>query len=914
MSLSVSQEELQNSVFLIDGSALAYRSHFAMARSNLSSPSGLPTGAVYGFTAEIKRILDRVGPRWIAVVMDTAAPTFRHEQYPEYKATREKMPDELVEQLPWIKDVTRALGIPVLELDGYEADDIMGTLARKAEAAGQRVFLVTGDKDFMQLVSDKVLIYNIMKRNVELEIQGVEAVEDKFGVTPDRVVDVLGLMGDSSDNVPGIRGIGEKTAKRLIGQHGSMESLLDSPGESLSPKLKESLVSGREVGLLSKQLVTIDVDVPVDTELADLLHEGPDKPEAFQLFTDLGFRTFAAEMKERTEAADVASAYKIVRTEEELDSLIKRMSEADLYAVDTETTSLKWREARIVGVSFSEAAGEAWYVPLNAAPPLLADAPSDWRGKAVLERLRPLLEDPRPTKCGQNVKYDIMVLRRSGIRMAGVRADTMIAAYLLEPHQRERNLDALALRHFDHVKIKTEELIGKGKNQLTMDLLPVDDVGTYACEDADFTWRLADLFLKRMKDEDLLGLHDEVEIPLVGVLADMEEAGVRVDRDQLKQMAKELQKQADAVEEEVRQLAGDDQLNVNSPRQLGEVLFDKLKVHEELGYKPKKTKTGWATGQAVLEALGAHPLPALILKYRAVTKLLSTYVNPLPNMVDEEDGRIHASFNQTIAATGRLSSSDPNLQNIPVRTDAGRRIRRAFLPTADDWVLLAADYSQVELRIMAHLSEDERLIAAFKAGADIHSDTAARIFGVDPDAVDPTMRSRSKAINFGILYGMGPHRLAQETGLSRDEAKEFIDRYFDAFPSVRGFVEGLKEFARENGYARTIMDRRRPIPDINSSNGMLRSQAENMAVNTPIQGSAADILKVAMARVARELSGAGLEAKMILTVHDELVIDTPETEVDQVRSIVVAEMEGAATLKVPLKVDVGVGKDWLEAH
>ncbi|NRA95429.1 MAG: DNA polymerase I [Planctomycetes bacterium] len=914
MPETVSKEDLQDSLFLLDGSALAYRSHFAMARSNLSSGDGLPTGATFGFTMELKRILDRVKPRWIALVMDTAAPTFRHRQFPDYKATREKMPDDLVEQLPWIKDATRALGVPLLELDGYEADDIMGTLARRAESDGKRVFLVSGDKDFMQLVSDKVLIYNIMKRNVDLEIQGATEVQEKFGVTPDRVIDVLGLMGDSSDNVPGIPGIGEKTAKKLIVKYGSMDALLENPGEDISPKIRDALRENREIGLLSKQLVTIDVEVPIDTTLDDLEYAGPDRKFGQELFAKLGFRPLVEEMKERTEIADVSSDYHIVRTIGELDALIERMSAAPLYAVDTETTSLKWREARVVGVSFADAPGQAWYVPMNLDPPIIEDTFGAWRGEAVLEHLRPLLEDPRPAKCGQNVKYDMMVLRGAGIRMAGIRTDSMIAAYLLEPQLRERNLDALSLRHFDHLKIKTEELIGKGKNQLTMDLLPVDDVGIYACEDADFTWRLADSFLGRMEAEGLLPLHDEIEMPLVGVLCDMEEAGVRVDRDLLKQMAKGLQKQADGLEKRIREIAEDDNLNVNSPRQLGELLFERLKVHQDIGYKPKKTKTGWATGQEVLEALSEHPLPKLILEYRSFTKLLSTYINALPLLVDEEDGRIHTSFNQAIAATGRLSSSDPNLQNIPIRTETGRKIREAFLPSRDGCILLAADYSQVELRIMAHLSGDENLIQAFRGGADIHADTASRIFGVDPAEVDVTMRSRSKAINFGILYGMGPQRLARETGLTLEEAKTFITRYFDAFPAIKGFIDGLKDFTRSEGYAQTIMKRKRPLPDINSSNGMLRSQAENMAVNTPIQGSAADILKIAMVRVARRLKDGGFEARMILTVHDELVLDLPDAELEPVQALVVEEMEGAADLSVPLKVHVGVGANWLEAH
>jgi DNA polymerase-1 len=913
MPYQASPEELANSLFLVDGSALAYRSHFAMAASNLSSPGGVPTGATYGFTMELKRLLDKVGPRYVAVVMDTSAPTFRHAAYPAYKATRQKMPPDLVEQIPWLKEASRALGIPVLELDGYEADDIMGTLAIQAAAQEVSVFLVTGDKDFMQLLSDRVRMYNIMKPNVELLIQGPQDVEEKFGVTPDHVIDVLALMGDSSDNVPGVPGIGEKTAKKLIQKHGTLEKLLADPGEDISPRLRKSLEEHGEQGRLSKRLVTIDTHVPVNVRIEDLAWTGPDKVRGYDLFSRLGFRALAAEMAEAPTTA-VDARYEIVRDETTLRRLIEHLEAAPLFAVDTETTGLNARRARLVGCSFSCEDGKAWYVPLNLDPPVVKDPPGTPRGTGVVDALRPLLENPAHRKAGQNVKYDLLILRGVGIALQGVETDTMIAAYLLEPHERERSLDALTLRHFRHVKIKTEELIGKGKDQLTMDLLPVDDVGEYACEDADFTYRLAHRFLDRLDREDLRKLHDEVELPLIEVLADMEETGVRVDREKLRSMARGLEGQVNDLEERIREMAGGIRFNVNSPRQLGEVLFDQLEIHKACGFKPKKTQTGWATGQNVLEALSSHPLPALILEHRSLSKLLNTYVSILPGLVDPEDNRIHASFNQTVAATGRLSSSDPNLQNIPIRTEAGRRIREAFIPTDDDSVLLSADYSQVELRIMAHLSEDESLILAFKEGADIHRDTASRVFGIPRDEVDATMRGRAKAINFGILYGMGAQRLSQDTGLSRAEAKAFIERYFAAFPAVRGFLQNLKDEARREGFARTILGRRRPIPDINSSSGMLRSQAENMAVNTPIQGSAADILKVAMARTWRQLRDPDLKTRMILTVHDELVFDVPKVELDRVMTLVRSTMEGAYPLRVPLVVDMGFGRNWLEAH
>ncbi|MAG55807.1 MAG: DNA polymerase I [Planctomycetes bacterium] len=918
MPETIPAEELQQSLFLLDGSALAYRSHFAMARSNLSSADGVPTGATYGFASEVKRIIDNVSPKWFAVVMDTKAKTFRHELFEDYKGTRQKTPDELVEQLPYIKDAARVLGVPVLELDGFEADDIIGTLARRAEADDLNVFIVSGDKDFMQIVSPRVRLYNIMKPNVELVIQGLEDVREKFGVDPDRVVDVLGLMGDSSDNVPGVKGIGEKGAKKLIVEHGSMEELFANPSENLSPSVRKKLEEGEEQGLLSKRLVTIDTNVPIDVTVQELLYGGPDVAAAIPFFRKLGFRNFVEAMSEVADGPvddDVETTYTVVKTGDELEVLLSRLNDAPLYSVDTETTSLNPREARLVGFSFSMQTGEAFYVPTLADPPVVEDPPMTARGTGVIDALRPLLEDARPAKCGQNAKYDMAVMRTHGIRMRGLLTDTMIAAYLLEPHQRERGLDALSLRHFNYVKIKTVDLIGKGKDQLTMDLLPVEDVGHYACEDADFTFRLAERFLPRLEAAGLRKLHDEVEIPLVDVLADMEATGVRVDRRQLKDMAKVLQKQADALEQKIRDLAGDQSLNVMSPRQLGILLFETLEIHKESGYKPKKTKTGWGTSQAVLEALAEdHDLPRLVLEYRSLVKLLGTYIVPLPGLVDPEDGRIHASFNQTVAATGRLSSSDPNLQNVPIRTELGKKIREAFKPSGDDSVLLAADYSQVELRIMAHLSQDETMIQAFQNDVDIHADTAARVFGLESKDVDATIRGRAKAINFGILYGMGPLRLSRETGLTMDEARTFIKRYFDTFPAIQDFLSGLKDFTRQEGYAQTILGRRRPIPDINSSNGMLRSQAENMAVNTPIQGSAADLLKVAMCRIWRELGVRGLRSKMILTVHDELVFDVPNEELDRVQSLVRDLMEHAFPLDVPLKVDIGVGSNWLEAH
>lgn len=914
MSSPDPEKLFSESLFLLDGSALAYRAHFAMARSGLSNSQGVPTGATFGFASELKRLLERVNPKYVAVVMDTAEPTFRHRAFPEYKATRDKMPDELAEQLPVIKDVCKALGVPVLEKHGFEADDIMGTLARQAEAQHVPVFLVTGDKDFLQLVTDRVFVYNSLKKQEGVSILGPAEVTEQFGVSPARVVDVLGLMGDSSDNVPGVPGIGAKNAKKLITEHGTIESLLSLGGEDLAPGIRKALESHRDLALLSKRLVTIDTNVSLDVSLQDLEYTGPVPEQAAALFTRLNFRTLAAEMAALTPSAGKPPVrYHVIRTAEELDRMLAVIEAAELVAVDTETTGLDPRSSRIVGFSFSVEDGEAYYAPLNGTPPVVEDPPGSERGQGVVDRLRPFLEAAKGRLCGQNVKYDLLLMRNHGIRMPLPCIDTMIAAYLLEPHERERNLDALALRHFGHVKIKTQSLIGTGKNQITMDLLPVEDVGEYACEDADFTRRLAVLFLRRLDESGLRHLHDTIEIPLIPVLADMESHGVRVDKDILRAMSKSMEAEVRDLEVRIHEMAGEP-FNINSPKQLGEILFQKLQVHEKTGYKPKRTATGFATGQEVLEALDSHPLPKLILQYRSLAKLLGTYIKPLPQLVDESDGRIHTSFNQTVAATGRLSSSDPNLQNIPIRTEAGKRIREAFLPCRNDHVLLSADYSQVELRIMAHMSGDSAMLDAFQRGEDIHRNTASKVFGVPNDRVDSSMRARAKAINFGILYGMGANRLARETGMEPREAREFIDRYFEAFPAVRGFVEGLKEKARKNGYAETLHGRRRPIPDINSSNSMLKNAAENMAVNTPIQGTAADILKIAMVAIHRELKDRKLRGQMILTVHDEIVLDVPEAELDDAKELVRAAMEGAASLRVPLKVDLGTGKNWLLAH
>jgi DNA polymerase-1 len=901
---------------LLDGAALAYRAYHALLRSNMSAPDGKPVAAVFGVASEIQRLLSALTPTHAALVFDTPHPTFRHERYPQYKAHRSPMPDALAEQLPRIKEAAQAMGFPLVEMPGFEADDLIGTLAREAEVAGMDTVILTPDKDMLQLVTERTTVWRPARQGeepVRLDPKGVLAF---FGVPPSGVVDVLALMGDTSDNIPGVSGIGEKGAVRLIQNSGSLQALLDSPPADLSPKVRQALVTERSAAELSRELATIARDAPLPRSLESLAFH-VDAAAAASFFSSLGFRTLSQHYaaKSTSASAPLASAtqWTIVRDLATLEALLVELANAELYSVDTETTGLNTRSVDIVGMSFATAPGRAFYVPLNLDPPLLPDLPGTRQGSAVLERFRAVLEDPRPRKCGQNAKYDLLVFRHHGIRLRGLRLDTMVASYLIEPEQRERNLDALTLRHFQHVKIKTSTLIGDGASLMTMAQAPVEEVGRYACEDADFTLRLALKFEPLLRTQPLQQLHEDMELPLVQVLADIEDFGIRVERQVLDDLQVELRREVKAFEGRIHALAGE-AFNCNSPRQLGAILFDKLKVHELAGIKPKKTTTGYATHQEVLESLGdVHELPRLVLEYRSLAKLLGTYVETLPALV-QEDGRIHASFHQTVAITGRLSSSDPNLQNIPIRSATGRRIREAFIPTDKDGVLISADYSQVELRILAHMSGDEALATAFKAGLDIHRDTAARIFGLAPDAVDSVQRSRAKAINFGILYGMGARRLARETGLSLKEAQDFIQRYFAVFPAVRGFIEGLKASARNRGYAETLLGRRRPLPELAGSDPMLRAFAENMAVNTPIQGTAADILKLAMIRLHRALESGGWRSRMVLTVHDELVLDAPADEAERVAELTRSEMQAAFPLSVPLVVEVGRGASWASAH
>jgi len=901
-------------LFLVDGTAFAYRSFFAI-KSGLTDAKGRPTNAVYGFARVLAKLLHEHDPSHLAVVFDAPGKTFRHDLYPEYKANRPKTPDELVAQLPLIDALVEALAIPALRVEGVEADDVIGTLARRAEADGLEAVIVTGDKDLLQLVSDRVAVYDPHKGDGGLWYTP-DKVQERFGVGPAHVVDVLGLMGDSADNVPGVPGIGEKTARKLLEQYATMDGLYDHLDE-LKGKQRERLDQHRELAFLSRRLVTLRTDVDLDTAVEACRRRDFDHGQLDALLTEFGFdslrETFLGEPTLEEELD-----YRLILTEGQLDAAIGEMRAAGAFAVDTETTSTDPMRAALVGLSMSCRAQSGYYVPLAHDPDALARRahPDDLIPIEVLEpvpkdvalaKLRPLLEDPGIGKIGHNIKYDQIVLDRAGIRLAGIAMDTMVASYLTNPSRLRHNLDSVSLQYLKRKTIPISDLIGKGAKARTFDTVPVDSACDYACEDADIAGRLATVFETLLDERQVKRLYTEVELPLIGVLARMEMAGVALDLTVFERLHHEIEERSSAVETTIFDLAGETFL-INSPKQLQVILFDKL------GLRPvRKTKTGYSTDVAVLEELAkAHPLPEKILEYRMLEKLRNTYVDALPKLVHPETGRIHTSFNQAVAATGRLSSSDPNLQNIPVRTELGRQIRQGFVPGGPDRRLISADYSQIELRILAHLSGDQGLRQAFLDDADIHRETAARAFGVPIEAVTDELRRQAKTVNFGVIYGMSAFGLARSLGISNAEAARFIEEYFAQYPDVRRWIDATLERARADGFVTTLLNRRRYIPDLNSTDVNMRKAAERVAVNTPVQGSAADIIKLAMIQADRALAGTG--AQLLLQVHDELVAEGPAETAEAVADTLRRSMESVVTLNVPLKVDVGVGRTWAEIH
>jgi len=885
-------------LYLIDGSSYLYRAYHAIR--HLSGPGGVPTNAIFGFTQMLIKVLKDRQPSHVAMVFDISRKTFRTDLYPEYKANRAAMPDDLRQQVEPIKELVRAFRIPVLELDGYEADDIIGTIALDSSNRGITTMVVTGDKDLMQIVNSQVTLLDTMKDR----ISGPAEVLERFGVPPEQVIDILGLAGDSSDNIPGVPGIGEKTAIKLVQEYGSMDALLARSGE-VKGKTGENLRTFADQARLSRQLATIDCKVPISYEISDFESQAPDNSLLAELFKRFGFTTL---MKDLTSRSTLSSEnYRTILEEGEFSLLLKSLADVALFAFDLETTSLDPRVAEIVGISVSLREHEAFYIPVNhhylGAPPQLDR-------DEVLERLRPLLEDPLIRKIGQNIKYDYQVLRTAGITMQGVWCDTMLAAYLMNPGRNSQGLDPLAVEYLDHKMISYEEVAGKGKDQKRFDEVDVETASRYSCEDADATYMLHRLLLPKVSENAMEELLFDLEMPLVTIIAEMELLGVRLDIPLLAKLSSGLGVQLAYLEKQIHELAGGP-FNINSPKQLGEILFEKLKLPTG---KKTKLKTGWSTNVDELERLAedGHTIASLLLQQRGVSKLKSTYTDALPALADEND-RVHTSYNQAVTSTGRLSSSEPNLQNIPIRTEEGKRIRQAFI-ASEGCKILSADYSQIELRVLAHLSGDPVFCDAFTNDEDIHTRTAAEVFDLMPGLVTSEMRRQAKTINFGVIYGQSAFSLAKQLGVARKVAEDFINTYKARHSGAMAYLDSCIVTARELGYVTTLLGRRLPIPDINSQNFTVRGYAERNAINYPIQGSAADIIKKAMINIDSRLKKEGLASRLIMQVHDELVFEVPENELIHMEQLVEYEMSHAVPCQVPLKVDISYGSNWAEAH
>lgn len=899
----------QERLFLIDGYALIYRAYFAFIKRPLINSKGQNTSAIYGFVNALLRILKSESPDHIAVVLDSKEPTFRHKRYKQYKATREQMPEDLVSQLDLLKEVVRAFNIPIVEMPGYEADDIMGTLARIAEKEGVDTFLVTSDKDFMQLVSDRVKMYKPPKSNEEPEIVDINGVAEKFGVKPEYVIDVLALMGDSSDNIPGVRGIGEKTAIPLIQEYGTVENLIDNIEKVEKKGVRTKLSEDRQNALLSKELVTIDTNVPLNISFHELNANTRDTEKLTILFRELEFQSIIEQMGLSVPDEDstgivnksISSSeieYHPVQDKEHFDRMIGTLKKADVISFDSETTSRNPLESTVVGISFAVDKNRAWFIPLedHAIP-----------GVHLKNELQKIFNS-KTLKGGQNIKFDILALRSLGLTVSDPLFDTMIAAFVIRSDG-QHNLDSLTKEYLMYDMVSYSDLVGSGKNQMDIRDVNPDELVRYACEDADITLQLWNKLKPGLETIDALRLCEEIEFPLINVLSDMEATGVAIDANFLHTLSKKLSEDLLKIREVIYGHAGYE-FNINSTQQLSKVLFEKLNLPPV-----KKTKTGYSTDTSVLERLkGIHPVIDMLLEYRQYTKLQTTYIDALPRLINPKSGRVHTSFNQTIASTGRLSSSNPNLQNIPIRTDLGRSIRKAFIPTSDDHLIMSSDYSQIELRVMAHVSGDAGLLDAFKNKEDIHATTAAKVFDVPLDEVSSGMRRKAKEINFGIMYGISAFGLASRLEIPQGEAADIIVRYFQRFPAVHRYIQKTTEIAKKDGYVTTLMGRRRYLPDITSRNKTVQQNAVRQAINMPIQGTAADMIKLAMVRIHDIIKEKKLQSRMIIQVHDELVFDVLKTELEEIIKIVEHEMEHALGLDVPIEVETGMGRNWFEAH
>ena len=891
-------------IVLVDGSSYLYRAFHAMP--NLANSKGEPTGAVYGIVNMLRRLLREQDTPYFVVVFDAPGKTFRDRLYKEYKANRPPMPDDLRSQIEKVHAVIKALGLPLLSISDVEADDVIGTLARAASNYDMEAFIVSGDKDLAQLVGPGVTMCDSMK-DVVYDEQGVQ---EKFGVPPDRIIDFLALVGDTSDNIPGVPKVGPKTAARWLMDYGSLDALVEQ-ADSVSGKVGENLRASLDQLALSRELATIKCDVPLEHGPDTLMVSAPDDEALRKLYADLEFKTWLSELgglNESTDAAEeVHGRYETILDKKTFNKWVDKLAKAPVFAFDTETTSIDAMQARLVGVSFAVEAGESAYVPVGHD---YLDAPAQLTCDEVLEALRPILEDPQRAKLGQNLKYDCTVLHNHGVNLEGIRFDTMLESYVLDSTGSRHDLDTLALKYLGHKTIHYEDVAGKGKGQLSFNQVPLEQAGPYAAEDADISLRLHDALYPRLEKESAqASLFERVEMPLVPVLSKIERTGVRVDCDMLAIQSRELSERIQALEALAHKEAGGP-FNIASPKQIQEILFDRL----ELPVLSKTPKGQPSTAESVLAELAdQHELPRLILEHRGLSKLRSTYTEKLPTLVNSRTGRVHTSYHQAAVATGRLSSSDPNLQNIPVRTAEGRRIREAFVPEPG-YRLVAADYSQIELRIMAHLSADEGLLNAFAKGEDVHRATAAEVFGVALDAVSGDQRRSAKAINFGLIYGMSAFGLARQLGIDRGQAQDYINLYFERYPGVRSFMDATRLQVREKKFVETVFGRRLFLPDISSSNHARRQGAERAAINAPMQGTAADLIKLAMLAVDEWLTKENHDARIIMQVHDELVLEVPEADVKAVGKKLAVLMSEVAELAVPLKVDVGTGGNWAEAH
>ena len=944
----------QKRLFLLDAYALIFRGYYALIKNPRINSKGMDTSAIMGFMNSLLDVIRREKPDHLAVCFDKGGSADRTEMFAEYKANRDATPDAIKIAVPYIQNILKAMHIPVVELEGMEADDIIGTLAKQAEKEDYKVYMVTPDKDFGQLVSENIFMYRPARLGNGIEIWGIPEVQKRFGVErPEQVIDYLGMMGDASDNIPGLPGVGDKTAKKFIEEFGSMENLLANT-DKLKGKMKEKVQENAELGILSKKLATIFVDCDVTFNAKDYELSMPDGEKVQEIFEELEFRRlkdqflklFSSEsdsdspeeskqesntsQKKQTEAGggqfslfggdgqvtggtikevssrksikEVSHVYQSILPGMAMKLFVQNLMKQTSVCFDTETTGLNPLTAELVGIAFSWEAGKGFYVPF----------PEDKKkAQEIIEQLRPFFEAEDIEKIGQNLKYDIKVLHKYNISIKGKCFDTMLAHYLINPDMRH-NMDVLAETYLNYTPISITELIGKkGKNQLSMRDVPLEQQTEYAVEDADITFQLAQHFRPELKEANTEELFNNIEIPLLHVLADMEQEGINLDKDFLNSLTKDLDNDIKNLELKIYKEAGEE-FNIASPKQLGEILFDKLKLVD----KPKKTKTGqYSTAEDVLSYLAKdHEIIQSVLDYRGLSKLKSTYVDALPEQIEESTGRVHTDYMQTVAATGRLSSNNPNLQNIPIRTERGRQVRKAFIPRNEDYTLLAADYSQIELRIIAALSDESTMIEAFKNGEDIHASTASRVFNVPLEDVTREQRSNAKTVNFGIIYGVSAFGLSNQTDLSRAEAKELIETYYKTYPKLRNYISEQIEFARENGYVQTVLGRRRYLKDINGSNAIVRGAAERNAVNAPIQGSAADIIKIAMINIHKKLEEGKYKSKMLLQVHDELVFDVYKPELEELKTMIKTEMENAYKLSVPLDVELGIGNNWLEAH